>query len=170
MAAIVFDQAGPDHDVEPRLGDARPDEAAHQRMRRTRRNAEHPGGDVPGDGADQRAQDDARIDDPGIDDPGPQGLRHMEAEEQEGDEVEERRPEHRVLRAQHPRRDDGGDGIGRVVQAVEEVEEQGDGDEAGQRRQREGGGVHARHTFSITMPLISLATSSNRSTTSSRCP
>src|SRR5687767_15240448 len=48
----------------------------------------------------------------------------MQAKEQEGDEVEESRPSYRMLRFQDPCRHDGGDGIGGVVQAVEEVEEQ----------------------------------------------
>ena len=60
----------------------------------------------------------------------------MQAEEQEGDEIEEGRPEHRILRPQHARRDDGGDGIGGIVQAVEEIEEQRDGDQADQQRER----------------------------------
>ena len=54
--------------------------------------------------------------------PVPTVSRDMQAEEQEGDEIEEGRPEHRILRPQHPGRDDGGDGVGGVVQAIEEIE------------------------------------------------
>ena len=91
----------------------------------------------------------------------------MQAEEEKGDEIEERRPRDCILRPQHARRNDGGDGIGGVVQAVQEIEEQCDGNEADKQRQGEGG-IH--QTFSITMPLISLATSSKRSTTFSSSP
>ena len=75
-----------------------------------------------------------RIDDAGLDDAGADGLRDVEPEHQEGDEVEERRPKHRVLRPQHPGRHDGRDRIGGVVQSVEEIEQQRDGDEADQDR------------------------------------
>jgi hypothetical protein len=71
--------------------------------------------------------------------PGPDHLGHAGAEEDEGDEVEERRPQHRPLGRQHARRDDGGDRIGGVVQAVQEVEAQGDDD---QDDQDDEGGVH----------------------------
>ena len=65
----------------------------------------------------------------GRDDAGADGGGDMQAEHQEGDEVEEGRPGHRIARRQHPGRDDGGDGIGGVVQAVEEIEDQRDGDQ-----------------------------------------
>ncbi|WP_240387213.1 hypothetical protein [Brevundimonas naejangsanensis] len=56
----------------------------------------------------------------------------MQAEEQEGDEVEEGRPPHRIDRRQDAGGDDGGDRVGRVVQAVQEVEQQGDADQEDQ--------------------------------------
>jgi len=71
------------------------------------------------------------------DDAGADGLGHVQAEEQEGDEVEPRRPGHRVAGLQHPGGDDGGDGIGGVVQPVQEVERKRDSD---QQRQDDGGG------------------------------
>ena len=59
------------------------------------------------------------------------------AEDEGGDEVEERRPDHRLLRREHARRDDGGDRVRGVVEAVQEVERQRDEDdedeEAGDR-------------------------------------
>ena len=76
----------------------------------------------------------------------------------------------RVLRPQHPGRDDGGDRIGGVVQSVEEVEQQRDGDQSDQERKTKRG-VHCAalpYTCSITIELISLATSSKRSATFSR--
>ncbi len=50
------------------------------------------------------------------------------------------RPEHRELRPQHAGRDDGRDRIGGVVQAVQEVEQQRDGDQADEDRK-----TRARH-------------------------
>ena len=57
----------------------------------------------------------------------------MQAEHQKGDEIEESRPAHGITGRQHPGGDDGGDGIGRIVQTIEKIEEQRDGDEAGQQ-------------------------------------
>lgn len=91
----------------------------------------------------------------------------MQAEEQEGDEIEEGRPCHRILRAQYTGGDDGGDGICGVVETVQKIEEQRDGDKADKQRQCKRD-IH--QTFSITMPLISFATSSKRSTTFSSSP
>ena len=68
------------------------------------------------------------VDDAGLDDAGADGVGDMQPEHQEGDEIEERRPQHRVLRAQHPGRYDGRDRVGGVVQPVEEVEQQRDCD------------------------------------------
>ena len=48
--------------------------------------------------------------------------RHLRPEDEEGREVEERRPRDRLPRRQHAGRDDGGDGVRGVVEAVEEVE------------------------------------------------
>ena len=50
------------------------------------------------------------------------------AEKQKGDEIEEGRPGDRVARPQNARRHDGGDGICRIVQAVEEIERERDDD------------------------------------------
>src|SRR6266540_2008123 len=66
----------------------------------------------------------------------------MRAEHQKGDEVEEGGPRHRMLRPQHARRHDGGDRIGSVVQAIEEVEGDRDQDQRDQQRQRERDRVH----------------------------
>ena len=53
------------------------------------------------------------------------------------------------------------------MQAVQEIEEQRDGNEADQSGKGDG---DFHYTFSMTMPLISLATSSKRSTTFSSWP
>jgi hypothetical protein len=64
------------------------------------------------------------------------------AEEQEGDEVEERRPRHCMVRPQNPRRHDGRDRVRRIMQAVEEIEQERDDDQAEQQGQSELYGVH----------------------------
>ena len=77
-----------------------------------------------------RAREDHRGgDDVGVDDPLADRVGDGMAEEQEGDEVEEGGPDHRHLRAQHAGRDHGRDRIGGVVQAVQEIEQQGDADQ-----------------------------------------
>ena len=54
-----------------------------------------------------------------------------------------------------------------VMQAVEKIEEQRNADQGDKQWQGEG---RVHQTFSITMPLISLTTSSKRSTTFSNSP
>jgi len=56
----------------------------------------------------------------------------VKPEHREGDEIEERSPEHRVMRPQHAGRYDGGDRVGGVVQPVEKIKQQRDGDQARQ--------------------------------------
>ena len=82
-----------------------------------------------------------------------------------GNEVKHGRPHDGLDGRQHPRRHHGGDRVGSVVKAVDEVEHQGDGDDEDDERQ----GVH-RPTYPIfsMMPSITLTTSSHRSVTSSR--
>ncbi len=91
----------------------------------------------------------------------------MQAEEEEGYEIEEGRPRNGILRPQHPGGNDRGNGICGVVKTVQKIEEQCNGDEADKQRQCK---CDIHQTFSITMPLISLATSSKRSTTFSSSP
>ena len=79
----------------------------------------------------------------GCDDAGANRLRHVQSEEKKCDEVEERRPDHRVARPQHAGRHDGRDRIGRVVQAVEEVEDQRNDDQRDQDRQAESASTEA---------------------------
>ena len=102
--------------------------------------------DVPDDGAGQAAKISRSSTMALVDDAAADGIGDMQAEQGEGDEIEEGRPEHGVLRPQHAGRDDGRDGIGGVVQAVQEIEQQRDGDE---RDEKEGDAVHAQtlHMF-----------------------
>ena len=71
-----------------------------------------------------------------VDHPLADGLGHVGAQDEGGDEVEEGRPEHRLLRREHAGGDDGGDGVRGVVEAVQEVEDEGDEDD-----EDENGGV-----------------------------
>lgn len=91
----------------------------------------------------------------------------MQPEKQECYEIEESCPKDSIVRSQHAGRNDGCDRIGRVVQAVQKIKEQRDPDKA--HKQGEGK-CNLHQTFSITIPLISLATSSKRSTTFSSSP
>ena len=83
---------------------------------------------------------DPRRDDSGIDDAGANRLSDVEAEDQKGDEVEERRPKHGCAWWEHTRRHDRGNGIGGVVKPIEEIKHKRHGDEAEQ--QTHGGGIH----------------------------
>ena len=70
----------------------------------------------------------------------------MQAEEQKGDEVEEGRPGYSLLGPEHTSGNDGCNGVGRVMQAIEKVEEQRDADQA--RSVRKGKtDVHGLHVL-----------------------
>src|SRR4051812_7377196 len=98
------------------------------------------------------------------DDTGADCLGDMRAEDQEGDEIEEGGPQYGMLRAHHAGGYDGGDGVRRVMQAVEKVEDERHHDEPDQDRECERDGVHfnqkpglsyatmVAHTFSSMMP------------------
>ncbi len=118
--------------MDSRLGDAGPDQAADQRVRTRRRDAQSLRNDLPDDGAGQRAEDDVRIDDIRLNNAAANCFGDMQPKEHEGDEIEKCRPEDRILRAQHARRYDGRDRIGGIVHAVEEVERKRDDDQSDQ--------------------------------------
>jgi hypothetical protein len=108
------------------------------------------GDDVPGNGARERAEHDARVDEFGGNDTGADRLRHMRPEDQESNKIEEGSPYHRVLRPQYASRDNGGDRVRGVMQAVEEIKGQRDHDQGDQNRQSERDGVHGSvHVGSI---------------------
>lgn len=64
-----------------------------------------------------------------VDDALADGPGDVQAEEEEGDEVEEGRLEDRVPRRKNARGDDCGDGIGGIVEAVDEIEHEGEDDQ-----------------------------------------
>ena len=95
----------------------------------------------------------------------------MQAEEQESDEIEEGSPKDGRAGRQNARRHDRGNRIGGVMKPVEEVENEGDGDEANE--QAYGSRIHsavpaAVQVCSRTTPWISSQTSSKLSITCSR--
>ena len=127
--------------------EARARQAADQRVRARRRDAVPPRDHVPRDGADQRAEHHVLVDDARLDDALADGGRHLELEDEDRHHVEEGGKSHRVLRLEHAGGHHRGDRVGRVVEAVHEVECQG------QRHQHdhhpEGGlrGLHRRPSF-----------------------
>src|SRR6266404_3960422 len=106
-----------------------------------------------------------RIDDAEVDQSFPDRLRDGGAEDERRDEVPERRPHHRCARRQDTRRNDGGDGVGRVVEPIDEIEREGDE----QNRQNEPDGAGAGHQAClIVMDSTTFATSSAWSRVPSR--
>lgn len=75
----------------------------------------------------QRTEDQRIIHQRGVHDALAHRVGDMNAEHQEG------RPDHGILRLQHAGRDKGGDGIGRVMKAVHEVEGQRHHDQQNER-------------------------------------
>ena len=166
-----LEEARPDDGVKSSARHARPHQSADQRVRAAGGNSEQPGHDIPDDGAAQRGEDDARRHDVGLDDALADDRRDVEPEDEEGDEIEERSPEHRQEGTKHARRNDGGDRVRRVMQPIEEVEQERGCDQADQQR-RGKGGAHPRRAqrCSMTMALTWFATPSNLSSTFSRWP
>ncbi len=84
------------------------------------------GDDVPDDGAEEAAANDVDINGLGIDKLVRDSLSDTGTEEESGDEIEERGPEDSLQRGEDPGGDYGSDGVGRVVETVEEVEDKRD--------------------------------------------
>src|SRR5690349_1772477 len=87
----------------------------------------------------------------------------MRLEEEKRNEIEGRRPQHRLTRRKDARGNHGGHRVGSVVKAVDVVEHQRQGDDCDQRFHRTG-----CQEYSSTMPSRMLATSSQRSLAASR--
>ena len=130
-------------------------------MGRAGRQAPIPSNQVPYAGGDQRGGDKGVIDDQGVNDSFSHHAGHVQRKDQKGDEIEESRPNHRAVRAQHSRRDDGGHRVGGVVKTVEKVkgQSQGNQDPDAGRQQRE---VHHAKTNVIEkvhahVPLMTIS-------------
>ncbi len=101
-------------------------------MRRGGGDAVVPGNDIPGQGPNQAAKDDVMIHEGGIYDALANGGRHLELKDPEGDKVEGRGEEHRLLGGQGTGSHDGGNGVCPIVETIHEVEGQGHRDEEDQ--------------------------------------
>src|SRR5687767_6955424 len=93
-------------------------------MGRARRQPVVPGDEIPDDRAHQAAEDYRGGDDVEVDHPGPHRFRHGGPESERREEIERRRPHHRLARRQDTGGDNGGDGVGGVVEAVDEIEDE----------------------------------------------
>ena len=91
--------------------------STQQRVGRTGGQSEVPGNQVPCDRADEPGQNHVRRNDVHIDALN-YGFRHMRAESESGYEVEKRGPDYGLSGREHARCNDGGDGIRRVMKAV----------------------------------------------------
>ena len=130
--------------------------AAHERVRRARRQSEVERQQVPSDRADQAAEHDAdgehllqhdvlgdRVGDVGV-------------EHEERGEVEEGRPRDGEPRGQHARADHGGDGVRGVVEAVRVVERERDRNDEHDRGTHGGSAAYACFkTMDSTTSLMS---------------
>ena len=106
--------------------------------------------------------------------PVPTVCRDVQPEHRERDEIEERGPDDRRLRPQDARRHDGRDRVGRVVQTVQEIEQQRDRDQRDENGETQRGSIHvvvpgcgrtAGYACLAVMDWMALATSSHLSTT-----
>src|SRR3989442_5521407 len=86
---------------------------------------EIPGNDVPEDRAKESAQDNGLIHLVDVDHPLADGLGNGGPKAEGSHKIEKCRPYDCLQRSEHPGGDDCGDGIGGVVEAVEEIEHQG---------------------------------------------
>jgi hypothetical protein len=109
-----------------------PNQPADQRMRAARWDPSPPGDQIPDNRRRKAAKITRGVTMAGSMRPVPSVCATVQAEEQEGDEIEEGGPKHRQPRRQHPGGDDGGNGVGGVMQAVEKIEQQRHGDQAEQ--------------------------------------
>ncbi len=125
---------------QPGMGHSGPDQAADEGMAGRGGDALQPGDDVPEHRSDQGSEDHGGCDQILVDQPLADRVRDLVklryGESQEiGREVEEGGEDDRLHRAEQPGRDHGRDRVGGVVEPVQEVERQSDGDEADEQRQ-----------------------------------
>jgi hypothetical protein len=116
----------------PRAG-----QSADQSVGAARGDSQPPSQEVPDDGSHQRTEDHRRVDNLGGDNAGSDRLRDVQSEEKESDEIEECRPDHRIVRPQHARGNHSRDRVRSIMQPVQEVEGQRNQDEADEGRQGE---------------------------------
>ena len=130
-----------DQGAEPRLGHRRPRETADEGMRGAGGDGVVPGDEIPDDGARERPQDNPVVHDSGLHHAFPHRLRHVDPETEGRHEVEEGRPQHGLGGREHACGDNGGDGVGRIVKAIDVVERESDEDDEDDEEQRGGHGA-----------------------------
>jgi hypothetical protein len=90
--------------------------------------AKPPGEQVPGDRAEEAGEHDVLVHMLEADHAAADGFGDLGAKEKSGDKVKRGGPQHSESRRQHAGGDDGGDAVGGIVKAVEEVEDKCDQD------------------------------------------
>src|SRR5262249_22490347 len=149
MNRVILTRPDTTSALQARLATARPEKPANKGVRRAGGDAEVPGDEVPNDGAGQAAQNDPLIHHARLDHPLAHRLGYLHAEAEGRHEVEEGRPRHRLHRREHASGDDGGDGGGRVVEAVDVVEGEGHQDDEGHEDE---GTTHVREPAARLKP------------------
>ena len=94
-------------------------------MRRTAGQSEIPGNDIPDDRTAQGGKDERIIYAGGIDDAGTYGIGYMDTDKKDSGKLEECRPEDGIFRRKYPGRYNCRYCIGRIVEAVEKIKNQG---------------------------------------------
>ena len=132
----------------------RTDDTADERMRRARRHGKPPGNEVPDDSADERRNDHVFVDMLSrLDDVRADGLRDARAVHGT-EKVEERRHDDGVARMESSRGDGRCNGIGCIVEAIDEVKQQCEPDDCKDQE------LEFRHT---SLPLLGAYLQSSRS-------
>ena len=159
----LVEDAAPEDAVDAGAGDHRADEAAEERVRGARRDAEVPGGEVPHDGADEGGEHDRQGDEVGVDEAFADGLGDAGVDER-AEQVEPGGHEDGDARRERARRHRGGDRVGGVVEAVGVVEDERQDDD----RDEEDHGLCSGQLCLRTMLSMTLATCSHSSMALSR--
>ena len=127
-----IDEASPDNLIRPISNQYGADHPADQGMGRTGGNAEKPGDEVPGDGADEygdnqknRQIDHLRVKSGDIHDIFPDGLSHRRSKKKGTDEFADGRQGEGSPWRECPGGDDGGHHVGGIVKAVRNSQKRG---------------------------------------------
>src|SRR5579883_410148 len=105
-------------------GHSRARKAAEQGVRAARRQSVPPGEQVPEDRANERSEHDIRCDDLDIHHAGAYGFRDGGAREEDCGEVEESGHRDSLVGIQDASANDGGNAVGGVVEAVDEIKDE----------------------------------------------
>src|SRR5262245_51271085 len=112
--------------MEPRVRYCGARVSADKRVRRTGRQPQIPGNQIPGHGPYQPSEHDPFIYLIRIDQSAGNGLGYGVCGQKECDEIEESRHNYRAYRGEHAGGNNGGYGVGRVMESVGEIKNQSD--------------------------------------------